>query len=632
MIKPEIIALVKERTDIVAVVGESVTLKKRGRSFLGLCPFHKEKTPSFHVNPDRGFFHCFGCKESGGAIDFVMKHDGLTFPEAVRLLADRCGVVVEEDERPRPEVDRARREREDLYAVLAAAATFYEEQLRTHSSRRYALEELDRRGLIPGRDAQVDHVLQEFRVGYAPPGWDALAKWLEQQRFSPVLAEQVGLIVPRTGAQRGHYDRFRHRLMFAVTDVQGRVVAFSGRALPEESPEDGRDPPPKYVNSPESPVFKKGAQLFGLFQARHAIRREEVAVLVEGNFDVVSLHARGVDNVCAPLGTAFTAEQAKLLRRFAPRAILFFDADDAGKKATRAARDACREAGLTALVSRPPEGKDPDELVRARGADGLRDVLKQARGLLEHLIDEALDESFVAADLRERADRVARVAKLLSEEDDPIVRSMAKAYADQLAGRLDLVRSPEAFRALEASVRRAVAQHERESRLPDPRAARSSYASPEQPSGRAQRAAIVGALIEWPELLDDPEIEPALALLMGDSARAVAALAQCLRAPEGGAGEGEKNAASGQKTLDTAGFLAQMPPAIQVFASRHLAAPEHEKAEEAKQVVLMNANKLQDVLSRDASEALREMKSAEDREKLEHLRELKERALARLKK
>lgn len=616
MIKPETIALVKERTDIVALIGESITLKRRGRSFVGLCPFHKEKTPSFYINPDRGFFYCFGCNEGGSAVDFVMKHDGMTFPEAVRMLADRAGIVVEQDTAFESGRDLHKRDKEDLYAVMQLAATYFEEQLREHPERRAALEELSRRGLAPGTDPKVDDVLQAFRIGYAPAGWDNLASFLRKHGISPITAEQAGLVAARSGG--GHYDRFRQRLMFPVMDVQGRVVAFSGRALPVQDPQPGGEPPPKYINSPESPIYHKGSLLFGLFQARHAIRRQEVAVLVEGNFDVVSLHARGIDNVCAPLGTAFTTEQARLLRRFAPRVIVFFDADAAGRKATRAAREPCREAGLKAQVASPPHGMDPDELVRQKGPQALFDLLKSARGMLEHLIDEALDASFIAADAYARAARVEQVAKLLAEEDDPIVSSMAKAYADQLAGRLDLVRSPEAFRALEASVRRALAQRRKEDAsraAAGPRHARIQA----RPAGREQRAAMVAALIEFPELLGDDAVREELHLLEGESARVVAALAQCLRANE--------NAEGRQITLDTAAFLGQMPGGIQAFAKRHLAAPVHGSLEEAKETLLMNASKLKDMLSRDASEVQREMKQAEDwSEQVELARELLERS------
>ncbi|HEX4517366.1 MAG TPA: DNA primase, partial [Polyangiaceae bacterium] len=435
MITPETISLVRERTNIVAVITESVpSLKRRGRSWVGLCPFHKEKTPSFHVNPDRGFFHCFGCHESGSAIDFLMKHDSLTFPEAVRALADRCGIEVQEDQkRDTTEFDRAKKHKDDLLAVMNVAATFYERQLHEHPDKAYAIEELDKRGLKPDQD-----VIQQFRIGYAPAAWDSLAQHLKAQGLSPALGEQVGLLVPRQGGGGGHYDRFRHRLMFAVMDTQGRVVAFSGRALREITKEEGKDPPPKYVNSPESAVYTKGNLLFGLFQARHAIRQDDAAILVEGNFDVVSLHARGLQNVVAPLGTAFTDEQAKLLRRYSSRVVLCFDGDNAGRKATRAAKEPCRDAGVSARVATMPSGQDPDVLARERGIEAVKDAVAQARGLVEFLIDDLLDESFNAADGSEKSSRVQAVAKLLGDEDDPLQRAMLKQRVDSLAGRLDL--------------------------------------------------------------------------------------------------------------------------------------------------------------------------------------------------
>jgi DNA primase len=327
VISSDTITLVRERTDIVALVTESVpSLKRRGRSWVGLCPFHKEKTGSFHVNPDRGFFHCFGCKEQGSAIDFVMKQDGATFPEAVRSLAERAGIAIEEERAERTEVDRQKLQRDGLYAVSHLAATYYERQLREHPNRRYAVEELARRALVPSwardgsvdapsvspeRQAAIDDAIQAFRIGYAPPGWDGLAVFLRQQGISPLTAEAAGLLVPRAGT--GHYDRFRHRLMFPVLELQqGRVIAFSGRALADLPNDKPADKPAKYINSPESPIYTKGATLFGLYQARHSIRQAETSTLVEGNFDVVSLHAHGAANVVAPLGTAFTIDQAKL--------------------------------------------------------------------------------------------------------------------------------------------------------------------------------------------------------------------------------------------------------------------------------------------------------------------------------
>jgi DNA primase len=614
VISPETLALVRDRTDIVAVIQEAVpSLKRRGRSWVGLCPFHKEKTGSFHVNADRGFFHCFGCKESGSAIDFLIKNEGYTFPEAVRALAERAGIAIEETKSNAAafsEADRQKKAREDLYAVNALAATYYEEQLLKNEHRSFALEELDRRGLLPGRDAKVDETLQAFRIGYAPSGWDGLTTFLRAQSVSPVAAETVGLLVPRSSGS-GYYDRFRHRLMFAVMDAQGRVVAFSGRALKDLPGADKPDPdkggpPPKYINSPESPVYTKGNMLFGIHQARHAIRQEEEAILVEGNFDVVSLHARGLTNVVAPLGTAFTVEQAKLLKRFCGNLVFLFDGDAAGRKAVRLSRDAIRTAGMSARVARLPDGVDPDELSKNKGIAAVEDLVADAKGLLEALIDMSLDEAFVSADAYERVQRVSHVAKLLTEEDDPLVRSMAKAYADQLAGRLDLVRSPEAFRALEQSVKQSLGKAEaaRRAELAKAAAARADEgeASSQSPGqtrssarapGSAERRVMVGILIEWPGLLDDPEVADELTLLEGPGALLVAALRRAWNSEE--------------KTLDTAGFLEAIPEAVRTFAAGHVANPETESEAQAKGYLLDNANKLKRLLlSQEAAQFARE--------------------------
>jgi DNA primase len=627
LISPETIALVRERTDIVAVITESVaSLKRRGRSFVGLCPFHKEKSPSFNVNPDRGFFHCFGCKESGSAIDFIMKQEGYTFPEAVRALAERAGIAIEE-ERGTPqstEADRQRKAREDLYAVNALAATFFEQELRKNENREYALEELARRGLVPGQDPKIDEVLQAFRIGYAPPQWDGLTAFLKAQGVSPVSAETVGLLVPRTSGS-GYYDRFRHRLMFAVVDAQGRVVAFSGRALRElppteprpglvslSRPADGHDAdahkPPKYINSPESPIYTKGQMLFGIHQARHSIRQAELAVLVEGNFDVVSLHARGITNVVGVLGTAFTTEQAKLLKRFAPDVVFMLDGDAAGRKAVRLSREAIRAAGISARVADLPNGVDPDQLAREKGKQAIEDLVANAKGMLEALIEMSLDESFTQADAYEKQARIAFVAKLLAEEDDPVVLPMLKGFTDRIAGRLDIVRSGEgAFRAVEHSVKQAVAKAEAERRRSEALAGQTTRhhiasgdgtrIAPRAP-GTAERREIIGQLVEWPSLLDDPEVADELSLLEGESVKVVAALRRAWN-PAG-------------KKLDTDAFLAQMEqgvdPRVRAFVSGRLAASETESETQAKVYLLENANKLKRLLlSQEAAEISREM-------------------------
>jgi DNA primase len=611
MISKDTISLVRDRTDLVAVISESVpTLKKRGRRFLGLCPFHQEKTPSFNVNPDTGLYHCFGCKESGDVFRFLERVEGYTFIEAVKTLAERSGVQILEERGAAPsDADRHKRDRDALYGVLQMAASFYEGQLREHPQRQYAVEELKRRALTPSDDA-----VQAFRVGYAPPGWDGLASYFKTQGVSPAMGENVGLLVPRTGgAGAGYYDRFRHRLMFAVIDTHGRVVAFSGRALrPIVAPplsgvdivgsslsggesrgdDSPRDPPPKYINSPESPVYVKGATLFGLWQARHEIRKRESAILVEGNFDVVSLHARGLQNVVAPLGTAFTVDQARLLRRYAAALTLLFDADAAGRKAARAAEAPCDDAGLDARVALLPDRTDPDEFVREKGEAALRHVVGQARGLFEYLIDVDLDESFNAADGGERAARIKRITALIERQKDPVRRGMLEAYADYAAGRLDLVRSaPNAFRALKRTMM-ASARAASVPRGPRPWEARVQARRP----GQEERKAIVGAMLDFPVLLDDSEIQGVLELLHGESARIVAGIAQSMR-----------TSAQGQKVLDSSEFLAQMPAAIQAFAAARLAAPEHDTIDDARATVNVNAKKLRESnVARETSEIVRE--------------------------
>jgi DNA primase len=632
VIAPETIRTIKERTDLVALIGESIRLQRRGRSYVGLCPFHKEKSPSFHVHAERRFYHCFGCGESGSAIDFVMKTSGLDFREAAVMLAERAGIAIEEV--GSTEARRDKSERDELYAVNQLAASFWERQLSLtragsgvgHPLRAHALAELEKRGMPPlGTDTPEARrwldTLQAFRVGYAPPGWDGLAGFLREQGVSPLVAERAGLLVPRQGQGRGHYDRFRHRLMFAVVDPLGRVVAFSGRALapptraelerlgPGAPSYDG-EAPAKYINSPESPIYTKGEHLFGLHQAKQALRARGEAVLVEGNFDVVSLHARGVDHAIAPLGTAFTPDQAKLLKRFAPRVNLLFDGDAAGRKATRAAREPCRLAGLEARVTVLPEGRDPDELVRHEGPEALLTRLRAGRGLLEHLIDEALTgRGFDDATLAERVKRIRDVVALLSEEDDPNIRSMAKLYADQLSKKLVLGgQAPADLHELERMVEGAFSSARRRGADAPP-----AVRTPPAPRGaRALELPILGAILDVPDLLRDPAVLEALRVLEGDAALAVAAVRRHLL----------------QATSDAEEFLATLPESIQAFASGRLASPTFEEAAEAKAEVLDNAHKLRGLGERrEKSEAIEKLAgSTLDEESRELLRALSERA------
>ena len=404
-------------------------------------------------------------------------------------------------------------------------------------------------------------------MGYAPPGWDNLASWLRTQGISPAAAESVGLIAPRKSGS-GHYDFFRNRLMFAIVDVQGRVVGFSGRILPD--PETGLvdKNTGKYVNSPESPVYRKGQTVFGLFQARQAIRQKDEAIVVEGNFDVVSLHARGVRNVVAPLGTAFTEQQARLIKRFAPRTVLLFDGDAAGLEAARKSREPCRQAGLDARVALLPKGLDPDDFVRTRGAEPLGHVIAAAKGMLEFLIDVELDKGFARRDAREQAARVRAVAQILASEDDPTVRAMAKRYADSLAARLG-VTDAGTLRSLEQVVKRELGVGE-SSGVRRPRA-RSEAREESVPLD------MLGCLLDFPDILLEPEVQEAMSHLEGGIALA-AGLAHNLL---------DKN-----KSEAVESFLAQLPPPIHEFAAQRLASPRHTDADQARLEFVENAQKL----------------------------------------
>jgi DNA primase len=425
LLSDEVISDVRERVDMVALVGEYVHLVKRGSNHVGLCPFHAEKTPSFNVSAANKFFHCFGCKESGDAFAFVMHVEGVSFPQAARLLAERTGVEIPTNDRAEDVQERrARVQRERLQAVMEEACAFYERQLHEHPSASIARAELERRGIL-------DATAARFRIGYAPHAWDTLSSHLVRKQHALADAESVGLVVPRRDAS-GHYDRFRGRLMFPIRELSGQVLAFSGRILasPDEpetpastaSGQDSRPPEPKYVNSPEGPLYSKGSVLYGLHEARVEVRRHGWALLCEGNFDLLALHQAGLGNALAPMGTAFTVAQAKLLGRFAQRVTLLFDGDAAGSKAVRAAFPLLQQQGLRALVAQLPAGEDPDSFLRAHGRDGLDRLLASAQGIVEHLIDAAAEQAGSSA-----AERAAVVESLV-----PVLRSVSSAVEMEL--------------------------------------------------------------------------------------------------------------------------------------------------------------------------------------------------------
>jgi DNA primase len=585
VIGQETLDRVRREIGIVELIGQTVRLQKRGRSHVGVCPFHKEKTPSFHVNAERGFYYCFGCHESGDAIKFVQRIEGLEFSEAVRELCERAGIqIVETSSEPeRKQQAEVRRRQQELYDVGNAAAHYFELMLREHPLGGHGLAELERRGLsIDSPTGPVADALQSFRIGYAPYGWDGLAKHLVSAGLSVSAAEKIGVIVPRkTGV--GYYDRFRHRLMFAVLDLQGRVVAFSGRALSEPEASElaelgiestaqaGAEPPAKYVNSPESPIYKKRETVFGLYQARQSLRSGDSCVVVEGNFDVMSLHARGIKQAVAPLGTAFTEEQARSICRFSKDVVLLFDGDSAGRRAVEASRAPCNAAGLRVKVASLPDKTDPDELVRRQGGEGILRVLKAARGMLEYLIETTLDRAY-GADARERIAIRQEVQALIREEPDPTARLLGQNYADRVAGALNFRQDKQLLDANAREIQRSIGPENFESAPQSAAPSRARSRDQREDIGRE----ILGVMLDFPELLDTDQAFEAVALLEGDVARALAAVRQTRAG----------------NSIVPEQVLAKLAASIHPFALARLAAPRHETLEAARTELVGNISKL----------------------------------------
>lgn len=366
MIEESVVKTVIERTDIVRLISEYVQLRKRGGRLIGLCPFHREKTPSFTVNGEKGAYYCFGCHEGGSAVDFLMKLENLSFPEAIERLAERLGIEVVHTERHHDHVRQNGKSREkSFYEVMKSAESYFVSALASaegENCRNYA----SRRGITP-------EMIQSFGLGYSPESWDGIVQHLRKSGQSLEHAKDLGLIASRESG--GYYARFRNRLMFPVHNIKGDIIAFGGRILDKSETA-------KYINSPESQIYVKGEHLYGLYQAKMHITREHCAILVEGNVDVVMMHGFGFCHTVASMGTALTEKQAALLARHTKRVYLMYDGDNAGRKAM------CRALGI--LLSQDFEGlyavelpkdDDPDSYLRTYGAEGMQSLIDNAKPL-----------------------------------------------------------------------------------------------------------------------------------------------------------------------------------------------------------------------------------------------------------
>ena len=399
-INDRVLAELRMAADIVEVIGDHTRLKKAGRSWKGLCPFHNERTPSFTVDRDKGLYHCFGCGAGGDVIHFVRQIDRLEFPEAVEALAGRFGVTIPRRERKGPRDDR----REKMFEAVAAAERFYRERLDKPGNA--AAKYLEKRG-VP------KELWTELTLGHAPDAWDSIGRALSPA-FPEAMLVEAGLLQQRGEGKTGAYDRFRDRLLFVVRDERGRAVGFGGRALSPEGE-------PKYLNSPESPIFSKKRLLYGLFQAREAIRKNDRVVLVEGYFDHLALLRAGVSETVASMGTALTPEQSERLRRLTGNAVVCYDGDSAGRNATRGALSLLLAQGFQARVARLPEGEDPDDLLRSEGTAALASRIEEAPDFLTWLLEDVRPQT-AGLSPSEKRERLGKVLEILSAIPDRILR------------------------------------------------------------------------------------------------------------------------------------------------------------------------------------------------------------------
>jgi len=401
---------IQARVDLLAYVSQYVTLRKRGREYVGLCPFHAEKTPSFSLNAEKGVWHCYGCDAGGDLITFVRRYENMDFNDAVRLLAARAGIEVRESEGTR----RRRSEREAIYEANAVAKSYFMESL--HQSRE-ARAYVARRGLN-------DETCQTFGVGFAPDSWDGLVTALGQAHIDLQLALRAGLISTRQN-ERGYIDFFRGRLLFPVFNLTAEVIAFGGRTLGDEQP--------KYLNTRNTAVYTKGHHVYGLHVARRAAAAHEALIVVEGYLDCLALHQAGFANAVASLGTAFTVEQARELRRVASNLYLCFDGDAAGQAATASSIDMLVEEGLVVRVVRLPKGRDPDSIILEDGRDAFASLLEQSLGWVDFKIELACAR--ISGVFSRKADVAREAMAVIGQVRDPIERDQ---YVKTMARKLDV--------------------------------------------------------------------------------------------------------------------------------------------------------------------------------------------------
>jgi DNA primase len=459
LIPPHLREQIRSASDIVEIIGAYVPLKRAGANFVALCPFHREKTPSFHVNPSRQSFHCFGCQKGGDVFRFLQDYENLTYVEAIRRLADRAGIRLEFDDAPGAREQRAVQDQlRELHEQLTQR---WQQVLATDAAGEPARAYVTQRG-VPAE------AIQNFRLGFAPPSWDDTVHWARSRKWDLKLVADAGLIVQRDAADasRGYYDRFRDRLIFPIADEQGRVIGFSGRLLDPDAKA------AKYVNSPETAIFHKSRVLYGLDKTKRAILDQGSVLICEGQLDLIACHQAGVRNVVAPQGTALTPDHLRILRRYCQEAVLCFDSDAAGQKAAARVLDDLLGSGLSLRVVTVPAPHDPDSYIRAHGAEAFQQLVASARDFFEFYLEFLCQQKDVATDggrvsvLDAMAAALARTSNELLIDRHAQRTAMALAAAGRVALSPDAVRAE--FRKRIARASATAAQAPRDIREPSP--------------------------------------------------------------------------------------------------------------------------------------------------------------------
>lgn len=412
-----IIEQVQARSDIVEVISRYVPLKKAGRNFKAPCPFHNEKTPSFVVSPDKQIYHCFGCGAGGNVFSFLMKQEGLQFPEVIEMLAENAGIIL-----PRDIFRGATSELDNrLYKINELASGFFQENL---AGNRFAKEYLASRGV--GLEA-----IKKFKIGCAPDAWETLVNFLKTKGVEASLAEKAGLAV--SNEKGGHYDRFRKRITFPIVDLKDRVLGFGARIMDSSLP--------KYINSPETPIYSKGRNLYGLNFSRDAIKKKGHALIVEGYLDFLVPYQAGIQNIIATLGTALTVDQAKLLKRFAKTMVLIYDPDEAGESASLRGLDILVSEDMNVYIAELPQGLDPDSYIRKNGADDFIKLVKSSKNIFDYKFDK-LSRRFNPASTGGKAAIVNEMLPTISRIGNAVARSeMLKKLAQRLSVDEDAVKA-----------------------------------------------------------------------------------------------------------------------------------------------------------------------------------------------